>query len=954
MYHDTVLNTTKMDGTHDFRLLYNAYTPGRRFLVASSLERKSPLGRLNGHDRVSIIRGPKQPEPFGLRSCHHVSIHGLVEHLVADKTSANQKTAVVYEGKRVSFLEFNAKANAIARIVSGQLKSEGVRSSRSVCIGLHLDPSDTALMILFAVLKLGAAYLPLDPAHPEKRLKHVIANARPLGVITSEDSKIAEMLTDLPEEDRPIVITLQDILKDVESRDCGNLHGDERLISEETDSEQTALILYTPGSAGFPQGVILSHRAIIHRASAFACSVNVKDSDVGCLKSSLSCVDSIAEIFSFLLNGLTVVVAPASTTSNPEKLIPYLEKNKVTRVFLLPSQLRGILATLKRYPSRKRLPSVKTFICIGEVLSRKLAKKCVILLPRVKLACTWGVAETGGYVSLSVWKRRSLKTEKMPGLNIGLPIQNTNIYILDENLAPAPVGEIGTCYVSGPNVANGYLVGAGTPMNMTRNASNRERFSPNPFATDPGHETLFNSGEYMRLVCEPNQDNPRLVFEGRRDAMVNIQGNLVDLSEIENALSDIPFFQRVAVMYRRRHVDEEPTLVACYQTLCDIPDCTTESIEEYMSSVLPSYMIPKLVSADELDSMLSEGNADDGDDDHDNSEQTITDTNSYEPDETVKAAPVDDSSPHACAIRSAVANVLKLPMDEVSLNDNYFQLSNSSVNAIDVIMQIRTSGLRVDIGDFFSAKTLEDLLQVELPQVKNLPDSKSKPFDDSFRIRGYRIVSLYEATATEFEAVCRMTAESYVLSEPTIVALENPVEEKLAVLYDTVRSLCDENMLMSFFVRRQEDGEVVAACISQDLHHFHNELDLVSSPGMRALFSQVDESCQLLIDITGVKESGHWCYTRFMAVDEYEDTSMKADLQKLLEIEKIRMARCHGFKGCCGTYSDPFKVAIATEVGHVEEATSDYIKDYEFEGKKHFSNIQPASVKMRSLALQMY
>ncbi|XP_077986207.1 beta-alanyl-bioamine nonribosomal peptide synthetase ebony-like [Glandiceps talaboti] len=854
-------------------------------------------------DSVSILQGPKVPLPYGVPAD---TIHRVLEHLVKHDDSTNEKTALIYQGKRTTYGELNRQANALARVIKDRLKGD---HGRPVCIGLHLDPSDTVVTLVFAVLKLGAAYLPLDPLYPLKRLQYITSNSTPCCVITAnKESQLVEMVSDLPEADRPIVLTVDDLLTNMEAFPDNDVDESEQIINGCVDSSTLACILYTSGSTGLPKGVRLPHRSIVHRSSGLWSSFPITEADVSCWQSSLCFVDSVTEIFGFLLRGLTVVIASAGKAINPEKMIAILDENKVTWMLLVPTLLHTMLTVLKSRSDEERqnsLQSVQTFACSGEELSPRLAKDVFALLPNAKLANFWGMTELGGDVTYFVLENDQLGKKKQ--VCIGEPTQNTNIYLLDDNMMPVPIGETGTCYVSGPNISDGYMVAAGKSGNTSRATDQNERFTSNPFDLNDEHNTLCNTGDYMRLVRDKTTNELQLMFEGRRDTLVKYHGFRIDVNEIESAMSNIPYIERVAVLFHQKRRDDDQTLVAYYKTLDDVPDCTSDSVIKYLSSVLPDYMIPKVISVDEFPTLPNGKTNNDALYDIFKQSITTTDLKSSYPTSS------DENSPHACTIRDAVSHVLDLQSKDISLMHNFFQIGGNSKNAIEVIMKIRENGFKLDIEDFFCSKTLGDLLKFELAEGKDV--KQQFIVDEEFSIPGYQTVFMNEVTDEEFEIGCRLGAEGFALSEPITMSLEASVEVKHAAFYSCIKPMAEENADMSFLVRRQSDNRIVAMCVNHDLYQ------------------------------ESVEEHG--------AVDVEEEVSMKASLQKLLETEKIKAARCHGFTKCCGTYTNPVSTAIAREVGHVEAHATEYIRDYEYEGKKYFTKVQPPDTKILFLTKYM-
>ncbi|XP_077986206.1 novobiocin biosynthesis protein H-like [Glandiceps talaboti] len=881
---------------------------------------------------MSILRGPKVPPPYGLPANN---IHRCFEHLVKHDGSANQRTAVIFEGKKTTYVEFNHQANALARVIKDRLKISKKPLQEPLCIGLHINPSDTVLKFIFAVLKLGAAYLPLDPKYPAKRLQYTITDSSPCCVITaSEDGRFIEMMSDIPEEDKPVVLPVDDLLASMEAFPVSDLEESEQIIRRHVDSSTLACILYTSGSTGLPKGVLIPHRSILHRANSLWSAFHTSESDIFCLKSSINFSDSLTEIFGSMLRGIPLAIAPACAATNPELMIKTLDDNKVTWIILVPTLLQTMITILKNKPYNERinmLQSVKMFACAGENVSPQLIDRFHSLLPNSQVTNMWGMTETAGdHVNFVVDRR--VQDMKNKQISIGKPIQNTNIYLLDENMKPVPVGETGMCYMSGPSVTDGYLVKDDTGK-VSSSLGPEGKFSPNPFEADPEHRTLLNSGDYMRLVLDETTKELNLMFEGRRDTLVKYHGFRIDLNEVGRFLCEHPDIERAVV--RCHDQQEEKYLVAYYKVLGDNLDCTPESITKYLRSVLPAYMIPRVVCIDDFPT-LPNGKTDNNTL-YQKFKQDCIGRVSLEPSDAIA---LYENSPHARVIQDTVSSVLDLPF-EISLLHNYFQMGGNSVNAIEVIMRIRENGFELDIEDFFRAKTLADLLKSE----PNKTEQDEKLVSEEFNIPGYEILILNEATDDEFENGCRMGAEAFANSEPATKALEIPTKEKVEVSYSKIKSLAKVNTGISFFVRRQSDNKIVAMSINRDMFDVTDESSTVKECQIRALFSLSTEIHQLAVMNLDLKQPKELFFMDLSAVSEDEEVAMKASLQKLLEAEKIRVSRRHGYKGCCAAYSNPVGAAIAREMGHVELLSSGYIRDHEYDGKKYFTKVQPPDAK---------
>ncbi|XP_070532835.1 uncharacterized protein [Ptychodera flava] len=559
-------------------------------------------------ENVSVLRGERISFPFDLPA---TTIHSTLEHLVIPYFggTAGDRAAIIYGDKIVTFNELNARANALARSIRKRLIVK--RWQTPACVGLHMGPSDSVIVAIFAILKLGLAYLPLDPMYPTKRLSRMIETARPVCVLTEEEhnDSMMKVMRDIPTVRAPQVFLINQLQSEDENKNLFSLYRlDERDKLMSNGESSTACILYTSGSTGLPKGVIISHRAILHRVSALWNSFYFTSKDVGCFKASLSFVDSITEIFGFLLRGNPIVVAPYCITSTPARFIELLDNHDVTWVMLVPSLLDEIVNSLSNQSDSKgsgKLESLKYWVMTGEVLPIQLAKRFFDQLPGRILCNLWGATELTGDVTHSEYTMDDIENCKHLGkIPIGTPIQNTNIYVLDENMQPVDISELGVAYVSGPNLSDGYLNGTTNDTNGKYGCYDRygdrgkgrkepKRFQYNPFDYHPQHAVLYNTGDYVRAMKNSSgTGDVHLVFEGRTDSQVKIRGFRIDLIEIEAGVYEVPGIMRAHVFC---HIDEdESKLAVAYYIARDMsPGADPSTIRDHLATTLPSFSMPK-------------------------------------------------------------------------------------------------------------------------------------------------------------------------------------------------------------------------------------------------------------------------------------------------------------------------------------------------------------------------
>jgi non-ribosomal peptide synthetase component F len=280
-------------------------------------------------------------------------------------------TALLFEGRSWTYREINENANRLARTLAKRGIAQGS------LVGIFLDRSPEMVVALMGVLKAGAAYVPLDPAHPLDRTRVLLQDAGLSSVVTS--SGIRDRL---PSEAHQVLILDQD--EDLRSESTEN-------YAAVTSSEQRAYVIYTSGSTGMPKGVEGTHRASMNRFAWMWQAYPFQPDDVCCQKTNLGFVDSIWEIFGPLLAGIPNVMIPQPTVRDPELFLQTLARERVSRIVLVPSQLRALL---EHAPDLgQRVPRLKLWTCSGELFPAELARRFHAAFPQATMLNIYGSSE---------------------------------------------------------------------------------------------------------------------------------------------------------------------------------------------------------------------------------------------------------------------------------------------------------------------------------------------------------------------------------------------------------------------------------------------------------------------------------------------------------------------------------------------------------------------------------
>lgn len=465
------------------------------------------------------------------------TIQELFEQQVATRP---QKTAVRVQGQSYSYEEIDRRANQLAHL----LRAKGCGSG--TFIGVVLEQTVEMVTTILAILKAGAAYVPIDVDFPQSRIEYVLRDSAPAVVVT-----ISSLLARLGDYQGSILVLDQE-------------QEQETVIAYPTESpeitntaDDVAYIIYTSGSTGEPKGALLHHRAVSNLIMAQADVYELHSESRVLQFGSVSFDISVMEIFGALLRGGTLVLAPTEELRDPAMLCDLLTREKITFVFVSPSMLSHLPIDAGPY--------LELISAGGEVCPPHLAEAWS---KRAHFINVYGPTEAT--VNATVWssKRDGQATSPLP---IGRPLPNSTVYLLDENMNPVSIGEIGEVYIGGAGVGLGY---------WNRPELTAERFLPSPFQAG---ERLYKSGDLGRF-----RPDGLLDFMGRIDHQVKIRGHRIEIGEIEAVLGRHEAV-REAVVTARPDEHGEMRLVA-YLVLAEEVD--KSEIWNAIRKVLPTYMLP--------------------------------------------------------------------------------------------------------------------------------------------------------------------------------------------------------------------------------------------------------------------------------------------------------------------------------------------------------------------------
>lgn len=587
----------------------------------------------------------------------HKTIHQMFEEQV-EKTPDNTAVKSYCKWSRqpikepLTYTRLNEEANKLAHL----LRKKGV--SRDSVVGLMGERSTEIVIATIAILKAGGAFLPVDAEFPENRKKYML-----------ENGGISILVTNFVKEDVAAFVPPSVEILDIGDKDLYS--GEPKTNPEPINSDSDLVyVLHTSGSTGKPKGVMLEHRNVVNLMRYQFMHTNIDNSRI--LQFSAISVDVyFHELFSALLSGGSVYLIDKETRTNIPELFDIVRENEIKTMFL-PMSFLKLLFSEEEYV--EQIPSCVAHIqTAGErvVVSRRFRR--YLKENNVYLHNHYGPAETHVVTALTMDPGKDIP--ELP--SIGVPILNTPIYIVDKLDRPLPIGVPGELLIGGIQVGRGYI---------GREDLTAERFVDNPFK--PG-EKLYRSGDLARWLPDGNID-----FLGRIDMQVKIRGFRIEPGEVESLLLNHPKIKE-AIVYIGENEKKEKFLCAYFvspETLSPV------QLRDYLSKEIPGYMIPDYFI--QLDEMPLLPNRKIDYKALPDPRETAGSGKSYEP-------PADENEKKIIEIW---ADVLDLDKNNISRDDDFFQLGGNSLNILKVLSRVNKAfENNIDMSVLFLYPKAKDL-----------------------------------------------------------------------------------------------------------------------------------------------------------------------------------------------------------------------------------------------------
>ena len=610
------------------------------------------------------------------------AIHALIENQVAANPDA---VAVAFDDTTLSYRELNARANRLAHHLRGQ----GIGTDSRVGVSLYRSPD--MVVALLAVLKAGAAYVPLDPDLPVQRLAGMLHDSGARLLLTHADLLKAWSGTE------PVFPPVPAVALDVlDTRGCSDANP-----GLPVHDEQLAYVIYTSGSTGAPKGAGNRHRALSNRLQWMQQAYGLTAQDVVLQKTPFSFDVSVWEFFWPLMQGATLAVARPGDHRDPQRLRELIDHHGVTTLHFVPSMLQAFL----QHEGVQDCTSLRRIICSGEALPAPVAQRTCEMLPGAALHNLYGPTEAA--IDVTSWTCTGEIPASVP---IGAPISGIATHVLDAALNPVAPGMVGELHLGGIGLARGYV---GRP-DLTA-----DRFVASPFGQ--AGERLYRTGD---LVCWNAQG--QLEYLGRIDEQVKIRGFRVELGEVAAQLRRQPGVREAVVVARQT---PRGLQLVGYVSLqagsageavpATVPGAgpgtesaplqgetgvaqpgqetghgemrdTAATLRQSLAAVLPDYMVPSVIMVLEALPLNANGKID-----RKALPEPVFDAgDAYE-------APEGELETQLAQLWAEVLGV-----ERVGRQDNFFELGGHSLLALTLVERMRAAGIRAQVRELFEQPVL--------------------------------------------------------------------------------------------------------------------------------------------------------------------------------------------------------------------------------------------------------
>ncbi len=730
-------------------------------------------------------------------------VHQKFEDCVVTSPAA---PAARFEDSVINYAELNARANQLAHF----LRNEREVKPDSL-VAICLERSIEMVVAILGILKAGGAYVPLDPDYPEARLKYMLEDTATKTVITTKSLQNQLALDDA----QALCVDQPEIQIRLSTQLSENIDVDLLGLT----AAHLAYVIYTSGSTGKPKGVMIEHGALSNRIQWMDSEYKSRPSDIILQKTPFSFDVSVWEFIWPLTVGASMVLAKPGGHRDAAYLTDLICAVGVTKLHFVPSMLAGMLSA----GDLSRCKSVEQVFCSGEALTAHHVREFFESCSHAELHNLYGPTEAA--IDVSYWDCGS--TNKRPSnVPIGKPIDNIQLYILDQNLNLLPEGAVGELHIGGVGLARGYL---------NRPELTQEKFIANPFyrSDESASERLYKTGDLARWLPDGNID-----YLGRIDHQVKIRGFRIELGEIEAAILSYPGIKEALVLAKP---DTEGDMrlvayvVATAENYASLPAGSDEAaqnirqIRSHLQTTLPEHMVPwAIVPLAEMP-LTPNGKAD----------RKRLPEPQFIANDTGYLAPENDLQKSLCSSWSEI-----LQIEKIGINDNFFELGGDSLKALKLISRASRLGLKLSPAQIFSHPTIAGLTStasnIEILVPQQLPTTVGVTPLSSAQQWFFRAMPINPNWGDITQFFQRPTLDLKILrrSMEELINIHDSLRAKFVFDSGRWQQILVSPSQLAIEITYRDLTELPqverTAAVIQDVHHYHGNMDLAVPPLVKA------------------------------------------------------------------------------------------------------------------------
>jgi len=714
------------------------------------------------------------------------TIHALFEDIAFFK---GESEAVIFGTNSWTYNELNNASNYLAKCILEKGVHEGS------FVGIMINRSFEMIVSIFAVLKARCAYVPIDPEYPVDRIAFII-----------EDSDLSILLTDDMTMGFPIY---RDISLDVNEL-LNEWNYSDRIENYELccDPDSVAYLIYTSGSTGRPKGVMIEHKNVLNFVYGISEVINFDEAKTILSLTTISFDIFVLEVILPLLKGMTVVLGSSTHQKNPNALAKIIKENQIDIIQMTPSHLKLFIVENPTF-----FENVKILMVGGEPLRDDL-------LRLIKVNFRGSIFNMYGPTETTVWSSVQNLTNTTR-IDIGKPINNTNIYVLDGNNKLQPIGVVGQLCIGGEGVAKGYW--------------NNIKLTSEKFIQDPitGVGKAYLTGDLGRW-----REDGNLECLGRIDNQVKLRGFRIELGEIEEQIRLLPGILESIVAVKE--YEGEKYLVAYYKA----DKLLNSEIRNYLSGILPTYMLPSYYQKLDKIPLTPNGKIDL----NQLPDPIIEMSESHQP-------PINKAQEKMIIIWAEVLNIDK---SKIGIDDVFFELGGHSFSAIRLIYYFQEEfGVKLSMREVFEHVTIRKMSQLLSERHKDKPESIKRIENRNFYPVSAAQRRLYNQQFLQRETVAYNISDMFVVKEDINIKKICQCFQNLIDRHESLRTsfeIINEGLVqiihdnVNFELIEIEDSSSLSP--TDIFNDFIKPFDLSTFPLMRcAVFKSTQSTYFLMVDI---------------------------------------------------------------------------------------------------------